>query len=200
MKHEVITASAGSGKTYRLSNRIISLLLDGVDPAKIIALTFTRKAAGEFASALFEKLSEAAGDERKAAQVCADLGCEGQYRSVDFLVILQKVVIALPDLYLGTLDSFFARIVQAFQQELGLSNGQGLQILEGAELDELRAEMVNEVLLSAEISEANQQAILQDFKQATYGKEKVSVLKTFLEFLKDWHRSYIIQGGATVWG
>ncbi len=50
MQHELIMASAGSGKTYRLSNRIISLLLQGVDPQRLIALTFTRKAAGEFSS------------------------------------------------------------------------------------------------------------------------------------------------------
>ncbi len=200
MKHEVITASAGSGKTYRLSNRIIALLLDGVEPEKIIALTFTRKAAGEFAGALFEKISEAALDVGKAAQVCEDLGRSGQYECADFLAILQKVVQVLPDLYLGTLDSFFSSMVQAFQMELGLSNGSGLQILEGAELDELRSEMIRELLLSSEISEENQQAFLQDFKQANYGKEKVEVIKTMVEFVKDWHRTYLEQGGEFRWG
>ena len=46
--HICIKASAGSGKTYALTNRYIKLLTAGVDPAKIIALTFTRKASSEF--------------------------------------------------------------------------------------------------------------------------------------------------------
>ena len=46
--NEMIRASAGTGKTYQLTNRFIRLLLCGLPPDRIIALTFTRKAAGEF--------------------------------------------------------------------------------------------------------------------------------------------------------
>ena len=48
LSHLRITASAGTGKTFRLTDRIVELLLLGVEPRKILALTFTRKAAGEF--------------------------------------------------------------------------------------------------------------------------------------------------------
>ncbi len=44
----LIRASAGSGKTFKLTNRFIQLLVNGVPPEKVIALTFTKKAAGEF--------------------------------------------------------------------------------------------------------------------------------------------------------
>ena len=47
----LILASAGSGKTYQLGNRVIGLVANGNAPEKIVALTFTRKAAGEFAEA-----------------------------------------------------------------------------------------------------------------------------------------------------
>ena len=47
LRHVVIRASAGTGKTYQLSNRFIGLLAAGVPPEQILATTFTRKAAGE---------------------------------------------------------------------------------------------------------------------------------------------------------
>ena len=48
LQHLMIRASAGSGKTWQLSRRFIALLMLGVDPARIVALTFTRKAAEHF--------------------------------------------------------------------------------------------------------------------------------------------------------
>ena len=64
--NEMIRASAGAGKTYQLVNRYIRLLLCGQAPERIVALTFTRKAAGEFFAGFLKKLAEAAQDAGKA--------------------------------------------------------------------------------------------------------------------------------------
>ena len=61
----MIRASAGSGKTFQLTNRFIRLLLSGQAPERIIALTFTRKAAGEFFEGILTKLAKAAIDPGK---------------------------------------------------------------------------------------------------------------------------------------
>ncbi|MCX5567706.1 double-strand break repair helicase AddA [Kaistia nematophila] len=52
-----VSANAGSGKTYVLARRVIRLLLNGADPASILCLTFTKAAAAEMSSRVFEILA-----------------------------------------------------------------------------------------------------------------------------------------------
>ncbi|MFY9288889.1 MAG: UvrD-helicase domain-containing protein, partial [Alphaproteobacteria bacterium] len=52
-----VNASAGSGKTTVLTNRVTRLLLDGVSPQRILCLTYTRAAAAEMSNRITDKLS-----------------------------------------------------------------------------------------------------------------------------------------------
>ncbi|MBI5382799.1 MAG: UvrD-helicase domain-containing protein, partial [Opitutae bacterium] len=117
--HVMILASAGSGKTYALTNRFVQLLARGAPPERIVALTFTRKAAGEFSDEILKKLARAADEADYARQLAAEIGAPA-LGPADFLRLLRAVVAALHRLNLGTLDSFFARIVRGFPLELGL--------------------------------------------------------------------------------
>ena len=54
----VVEACAGAGKTWMLVSRILRALLDGARPQDIVAITFTRKAAGEMRARLNEWLHE----------------------------------------------------------------------------------------------------------------------------------------------
>lgn len=51
-------ASAGSGKTFMLVVRYLSLLFLEADPAKIVALTFTNKSASEMSERIVETLED----------------------------------------------------------------------------------------------------------------------------------------------
>ncbi len=51
-----VSANAGSGKTHVLALRVIKLLLDEVDPAKILCITFTKAAAANMANRVFGEL------------------------------------------------------------------------------------------------------------------------------------------------
>ena len=117
--HVMILASAGSGKTYALTNRFVELLASGAKPERIAALTFTRKAAGEFFDEILKKLAGAARDDAVAKRLAAEIGVPA-LRAADFLRLLRGMTDAMHRLSLGTLDSFFARVVRAFPLELGL--------------------------------------------------------------------------------
>ncbi len=52
-----VGASAGTGKTFVLSNRVLRLMLDGSRPDKILCLTYTKTAAAEMAIRVNNRLS-----------------------------------------------------------------------------------------------------------------------------------------------
>lgn len=53
-----VEASAGTGKTKVLSDRVLRLLLDGVNPSRILCLTYTKAAAVEMNNRIAERLSK----------------------------------------------------------------------------------------------------------------------------------------------
>src|ERR1700688_128474 len=52
-----VAASAGTGKTKVLTDRLLALMLDGTDPGRILCLTFTRAAAAEMANRISHRLA-----------------------------------------------------------------------------------------------------------------------------------------------
>src|SRR5664279_4542702 len=98
LRHVMILASAGSGKTYALTNRFVQLLAGGAPPERIVALTFTRKAAGEFFDVIINKLARAADSDRAARQLAKEIGAPGM-AVADFLRLLRGMVDAMHRLH-----------------------------------------------------------------------------------------------------
>ncbi|MFN4087961.1 MAG: UvrD-helicase domain-containing protein, partial [Alphaproteobacteria bacterium] len=71
-----VTASAGSGKTKVLTDRVLRLLLEGTQPERIVCLTFTKAAAAEMDVRLRRRLGEwaTAPDSALSADLAALLG------------------------------------------------------------------------------------------------------------------------------
>ncbi len=73
----VVEACAGAGKTWMLVSRVLRALLDGAEPQQILAITFTRKAAGEMRARLDEWLAANAEGASTAAERQAALRQRG---------------------------------------------------------------------------------------------------------------------------
>ncbi|MEN9535361.1 MAG: hypothetical protein RIR37_634 [Verrucomicrobiota bacterium] len=181
----LILASAGSGKTYQLGNRVIGLVARGNKPEKIVALTFTRKAAGEFADSVLNKLAEAASDSEKADKLEKTIGLD----STDFSSVLATVVRSLPRFNLGTIDSFFAKIVRSFQYEFGITGGK-FELIEGPRAQALADEILATVIGNRLDADGRDSEFLHAFRRATMGRESQSVLKALSNFVEIWHEQY----------
>lgn len=194
----MILASAGSGKTFSLTSRFIALLAAGAPPERIVALTFTRKAAGEFFDGILGKLAAAAGDEAEAAKLAAAIAQPG-LRAADFLRLLRAMIDALHRLRLGTLDSFFAQVAQAFPFELGLAGD--FEVIEGhaARLERERALRQLFACPGAELDDA-QRAFLESFKQATFGTEEKRLAARMDRFLDEKYETFLEVPPAERWG
>jgi ATP-dependent exoDNAse (exonuclease V) beta subunit len=68
---EVVRAGAGSGKTTDLCRTVADAVADGLDPARILATTFTKRAAAELKGRIQAQLL-AGPDGRSAAHRHAD--------------------------------------------------------------------------------------------------------------------------------
>jgi DNA helicase-2/ATP-dependent DNA helicase PcrA len=75
----LVMAGAGSGKTATTVKRISRLLSDGANPASILCITFTRKAANE----LKERIAKEVG-KSKASQIWA-----GTFHSISYRILMQ---------------------------------------------------------------------------------------------------------------
>jgi ATP-dependent helicase/nuclease subunit A len=101
----VLEASAGTGKTSVLVARYVNLLKGGVDPANILAITFTRKAAAEMRERIIRQLREAAA--------------RSELDKARWLELRDR----LGDIAISTIDAFCLSLLREFPLEADLDPG-----------------------------------------------------------------------------
>ena len=124
--HSVIRASAGTGKTFQLSNRFIELLHRGAEVDRILATTFTRKAAAEILERVVARLANAVVHPDACRELNHFIAANTPAPDLDHRrcgELLQQVIRNLHRLQIGTLDSFFAQVAGTMSLELGLPPG-----------------------------------------------------------------------------
>ena len=197
LQNEMILASAGAGKTYQLTDRYVALMARGVEPERIIALTFTRKAAGEFFDSILVKLARAAASAEGARSLAASLEIE-ELTQADFQKMLRKLTTRMHVLSLGTLDGFFVSLIRNFPFEFGL--GGGFEILDDHMIALEKSRVYRQVFQRARTRQRQQRDFLEAFKLATFGSEQSTLLRDLNSFIDNHHEVYLGAPRVTQWG
>lgn len=101
----LVSASAGSGKTFVMVERIIDKILRGIAVDQLFISTFTVKAAGELKERLEKKISQALQ----------------QATHNDLKTYLNEQLLALQTADIGTMDAFTQKLVNQYGYTLGIS-------------------------------------------------------------------------------
>ena len=120
----LILAGAGTGKTNTLAHRTAHLVLNGVDPARILMLTFTRRAAQEMIKRTQAIVAEVMLDRGKAGDrsVVSRLIWSGTFHSVGNRILrLYAKHLALDPNFTVLDRSDSADLMDVVRHELGLS-------------------------------------------------------------------------------
>ena len=120
-----VTASAGTGKTWLLVTRVVRLLLAGAAPDSILAITFTRKAAGEMQTRLGERLFELArGDAGARRSALAQMGAPTDEATVDRAGRLYEALLRAPrPVRATTFHAFCQEVLRDFPLEAEVPPG-----------------------------------------------------------------------------
>ena len=120
----VVEAGAGTGKTTLLIERLcLALLAQGIAAPRLVALTFTEKAAAEIKTRLIFKLQKVLNAAREDEQD-AVLSLLYEYFKVPKEEIIARAELALSQLdrsQIGTIHSFCADILRMYPLEAGLT-------------------------------------------------------------------------------
>ncbi len=120
----VVAASAGSGKTFALSERYITFLLSpeiSSSARNILAITFTNKAAAEMKDRIISRLKEIAiGDSIVVSDILTDIKLNENSLRHSAGKILDGLLERYSDLKVQTIDSFMTSITKSSALELGL--------------------------------------------------------------------------------
>ena len=142
-----VTASAGTGKTRVLADRVLRLLLRGADPERVLCLTFTKAGAAEMVTRIQDDLARFAGLNAAALrqELRVLLGRPAEQREVDLARALLVRILDLPaGLPVMTIHSFCQSLLRRFALEAGVPPH--FEVLEPRDADELMAAGLDAVL------------------------------------------------------
>ena len=105
------SASAGSGKTFALSVRYLSLLFLGEEPSNILAATFTNKAATEMKQRVISLLIHLEDKEAELSKIAQETGFSKEEILERQPKVLENFLSSTN--YIVTLDSFFTSILRS---------------------------------------------------------------------------------------
>ncbi|MFY9151624.1 MAG: UvrD-helicase domain-containing protein [Prolixibacteraceae bacterium] len=145
---KVYKASAGSGKTFRLAIEYMKLALTSdTNYRHILAVTFTNKATAEMKSRIIGELYHLAkGKDSVYMEVLVqELGWQPMMVERQAQLVLKRILHDYSRFSISTIDSFFQRVIKAFNRELGINAAYNVELDEKSILEEAADRMIQSV-------------------------------------------------------
>ncbi len=165
-----VGASAGTGKTKVLTDRVLSLMLHGTAPARILCLTFTKAAAAEMANRLADQLARwvTAAPETLIAELSKLLGkAPDEAMATRARALFARVLDAPGGMKIQTIHAFCQSLLGRFPLEAGIAPH--FQVLDERSAAEMLRAAREEVLgtpdLAGDIAEVSIHAQEQGFAE-----------------------------------
>ena len=137
----IYRASAGSGKTYRLTQDYIHLLFQPQkerEHRRILAVTFTNKATDEMKSRILKELHALAQGEKSDYRA----GLMEKFRMDETSVnerakhILTAILHDYSSFSISTIDKFFQQVIRSFARDIGVHGGYNLELDSSSTLEQ----------------------------------------------------------------
>ncbi|MGB0999615.1 MAG: UvrD-helicase domain-containing protein [Flavobacteriales bacterium] len=161
-------ASAGSGKTYTLVKNYLSICLDpkqAIDVFKrILAITFTNKAAKEMQDRIIEKLhdfsSEKTEDQFLADYFCRKFQFSNEELKARSFSVLQSILHHYSQFSVSTIDKFMLKVLKSIQHELGMHE----QLEISLDFEDWLSASIDDLYVSLGQDEAKKQFVINKLK------------------------------------
>lgn len=148
----VYKASAGSGKTHRLTAEYLRLLFSSPYAYKhILAVTFTNKATDEMKSRIVDELANLAIGKKSdyVKQLSAEYGYNEEQVRKEARDILTRILHDYSSFSVSTIDKFFQQTMRAFTREFGLGGGYNVEL----DTNKVLGEAIDSMLYDLESSD-----------------------------------------------
>jgi ATP-dependent helicase/nuclease subunit A len=147
-KLRVISASAGSGKTYRITSEYLRLLFKNPKNYKhILAVTFTNKATEEMKTRILSELYSLANNEKsnQLEMLMKEFNLNEIETRKNARTILNTILHNYSRFSISTIDSFFQRIIKSFARETGLQFNFEVELDSSAVLEKASEQMLEKL-------------------------------------------------------
>ena len=128
---QILSASAGSGKTYQLAYKYVRDVIEHPELYRsILAVTFTNKATEEMKSRILKEIHILASGGRSnyMASLCKELSLSEHEVKERALRARQLILHDYSRFTILTIDRFFQRIIRAFIKELGIDLNYNIEL------------------------------------------------------------------------